>query len=479
MAYNSKLGTILYKLDNSSAFLNINYKNKKFTFFLNTSIENSFSNDNTAANNIVNLSSISSTQNINSLENDKRLPNYNNVGIIYRPSSDTKLYLSGGFYTSTYKSDNGTYFIEHDPISQQILNSYNDNESYNSNQLYEGLNFSYWHQFDKLGTYIKIYGSYSNYKISSKLNESYHFNQLNTASLDSTYRYGNKGYVDSHELYLSIFYNHYISKNTRWNFSYYLLADLKDTTANTHFIFGEKYLPQSQFAGDKNLQHTLSWRIGTRLKKWKLDGGFNIVDHWINGNYTRYNTNLQDTVIPLKKNYLGILPSATFAYEIDKKNEIKLSLSQTCNFPYFKQLSDYIDKKNLYNWYSGNSELKRVNYYSVYLGYSHIIVDKWNASSNIFFNYTNNEVANISIPLTSLLTLTKPENVAQKSNVGADLAIWYKVDKHLNFSFSSTFFYLLYDVNAIKNTALYYNLPIQDVIKKNLVIMLSLMPNTS
>ncbi len=464
---NAKSGSISFnRFDNSSGFLNVNYKSDKLTIFLNTSIDNSFINENSINNNIVNIPSISSIQNINSLENDQRWHNYNNAGIIYRPSSDTKLYLSCGLYTLNYKSDLVTAFLEHDPISQQILNGYNDNESYNDNQLYEGLNFSYWHQFGKLDTYIKIYGSYNNYKISSKQDVSYHFSQLNAINADSTYSYSNNRYINAPGIYLNIFYNHSVSKNTRWNLSYNLAVGLKDSTANTNFIFGEKYLPQSQFSADKNQRHNLSWRIGTKFKKWKLDGGLTVVDNRINGNYIRYNSNLQDTIIPLKKNYFGILPSATFAYEINKKNEIKLTLSQTSNFPIFNKLSDYIDKNNLYNWYSGNSELKRVNYYSAYLGYSHIIIDKWNASTNVFYNYTNNEVANLSIPLTSLLTLTKPENIAQKSNVGIDLAIWYKVNKQFNFSLSSTLYYLLYNLNALKNTALDYNLPSQELIQK-------------
>ncbi|MBE9468406.1 MAG: TonB-dependent receptor [Bacteroidetes bacterium] len=464
----TKTSTILFKsLNKSKGFLNINYKNEKSTFFLNTSIENNFSKSNSVITKNVDIPLTSSIQSINLFNKYQRKTNFNNVGVIYWLSYNTKLYLSCGFYTLKYKSDIETNFIENYAITQQIQNSYFCKESSNDNQLYEGVNFSYWHKFDTLDTYIKIFGNFNIYKILSKQNSDYYFNKLNTNILDSVYSYGNDRQFESNGINLNIFYNHSISKKTRWNLSYNLTIGLKDTTANEHFVFNNIYLPQSQFDANNSHRHNLSWRIGIKFKeKWKVDGGLNIVDYFVSGNYTRYNnSNFQDTIIALRKNYFRILPSATFTYEVNDKKEIKFTLSKNSTLPNFNKLSNYIDKKELYNWYSGNSELKSVDFYSAYLGYSYNI-NKCNASAECFYNYTNNEVANISIPLTSQLTLTRPENVAQKSNIGIDLSTWVKLNKQLNFSLSSTFFYLLFDISTLKNTAIYYNLPIERLTKK-------------
>ena len=462
----TNINSISFKnIDNSKEFINVNYKKKKITYFINSSFENNITNTNSLIENDINIFQIPSIQNSNSNNNFKKLTNYNYIGAIYKPSQNTKLYLGGGFFTLANKSLSEEIFSENNTINQDILNAYDCSESSDANQIYKGITFSYWHKFDTTDTYLKMLGSFSIYNISSKRNTIYNYNTINSNNIDSTYNYSNKRNLYTKSLYFNIFYNKTISKNSRWNLSYNLSIGLKDTSVNKHYISDELYLPQSQFDNYLDQRHDLSWRIGTKLKKWKLDGGINLKDYYIKGNYTRYNLNEEDTVIPLNKNYLKILPLATIAYAINDTEEIKLTLSQTSNLPYFYQLSDYIDKKNLYSWSTGNSSLKPVDFYSAYLGYTYN-KEKWNASAECFYNYTSNEVANVSIPLTSLLTLSQPENVAKESNTGIDLSLWIQVNSKFNFSFSSSIFHEYYDTRALQNTATYYNLPVDDLIKR-------------
>ena len=443
--FSLKASTIsLESLDNSKGFLNINYKNKKFSFFINSSIENSFSYSNTDMKKNIEIPSSSTLQSINTASNSQRLSNFNNIGVIYWPSSNTKIYLSCGFYTRRYQSNLGSSFNETDATYQRPINTNVYKERSKSDQLYKGLNLSYWHTFDTLDSYIKIFGNFNKYSIQSSQYSDYQFTLINSIFYDSSYIYNNDRDFNNSELNLNILYNHSISKSTRWNVAYNIAVAFKDTTANKHYISSLLSLPRSQFDVNTNQRHNLSVRFGSEIKKWKIDGGINFIDYRIDGNFKRYKEDFQDTTIRLNKNYFKIQPSVTVAFELNKNADIKLTISQYSNLPNFNKLSDYVDKKDLFNWYSGNSELKAVDIYSLYLGYNFNLEDI-HASAECFYNYTNNDVAEVSIPLTSQLVLTRPENVAQVSNVGLDLSTWLRLNKNFNCSISSTLFFLLYD----------------------------------
>ena len=216
---------------------------------------------------------------------------------------------------------------------------------------------------------------------------------------------------------------------------------------------------------DKSQRHNLSFRIGTQNSRWKLDGGINLKAMLINAVFLRYQLDEQDTTLTVKRLYFKILPSATIAYSLNDVSEVKLSLSLTSQPPYFLQLSNFIDKNNLYNWVSGNPDLKSVDYYSVYCGYTHN-KEKWNASAEVFFNYTNNETENLSIPVNSLITLSKPENIAQNTNTGLDISFWYELNNKFNFSISSSFFHTFFNLKDLSSIAEQLNLILPDMSKR-------------
>ena len=452
-------------VDKSKEFININYKKKSITFFMNTSFENTNTSTNTMSSSEISAFHLPTIQSATSNDKYEKLTNYNNIGAIYRPSLNTKLYISCGFHNLASKSLSEGTFSENSNIDLMNLNKYRYSILSNGKQLYKSIFISYMHKFDTIDTYIKMYGSFDIYNGSNSPYTLYNYSSIDSKSIDSAYKYNDKMNLYTKGIYYNIFYNHSISKHSRWNLSYNLSIGLGDSTANEHYIFDKLYLPQSQFARNTNQRHDLSWRIGTTIVKWKLDMGVNLTDVIIDGHYTRYNLNDADTVIYLNKNYLKILPSATIAYALNGKEEVKLTLSQTSKFPIFRQLSDYIDKNELYVWKSGNSGLKPVDFYSAYLGYTYNS-EKYNASAEYFFNYTSNEISNLSIPLTSLLTLTRQENIANQSNTGVDISFWHMINSKINFSISSSLFHTYYNTRTLSNTAEYYNLPSEKLIKK-------------
>ncbi|MFH1005100.1 MAG: TonB-dependent receptor [Bacteroidota bacterium] len=462
----TNLSTIEFKnIDNSKEFLNINYKKEKITLF------NNFYNRNDKQ-----IVQHKTEQNINTFQFPIKQNNilsydfinqlyYDFIGGIYNPSQKTRLFIGTGFFNFNYKCPFNDVFYEKNNINNEILNNYSNIKNSKFIQINKGIRFSLKHNFDTNDTYIRIFGGYQLDNQDNPENVSYNYHIINSIKTDSIYRYMDEKNNISKKIFCDVFYNHFISDNTRWNLSYDLSIEIEDSLIKKHYIFDKLYLPQSQFDYDINQQHDLSYRFGTTLKKWKLDGGINLKDKLIKGSYTRFDTNNKNIIIPINKNYFKILPSATIVFAINDTSEVKLTLSQTTNFPYFYQLSDYIDKYNPYYWGSGNSLLKPVDFYSVYLGYSYN-KEKWTASAEGFFNYTNNEVAEVSIPLTSLLVLSKSENIAKQTNTGVDLSLWLQVNSKFNFSLSSSIFHTYYDTKALINIATHYNLPLNNLIRK-------------
>lgn len=457
-------GTIKYQnFDESENFLNINYKKKNITFLNNCSYGNNLQSFISKTENQINTFQLPSSQNVNNNAKFEQQIFYDFIGTLFTPSEKTRMYLGTGLFNNSYNYPWEESFLESNNVNDGVLNSHNSIGNTDVIQLNKGINFSLRHIIDTNDTYLRVFASYKIDNQDDNKNTFFYYHIINSALADSIYNYSDKKNDISKQFSCTVFYNQTVSKNTRWNLSYNNTT-IKEVSKNNNYLFNKLNLPQSRIDNSNTQRHDLSWHIGTKLKKWKLDGGINFSDSYINGNYVRYKEDNSDTVLKINKNYLRILPSATIAYIINDTEEVKLTFSQTSKFPYFSDLSDYIDKLNPYYWSSGNSALKPEDIYSIYLGYSYN-KDKWNATAEGFFNYNNNAVARVSYPLSSLLVLSKPENIAKVSEYGVDLSTWFMVTSKFNFSLSSSLFYTNYNIRALKNSASFYNLPLTDLVK--------------
>lgn len=443
-------------IDKSKEFLNINYKKKGFTFFVNSSFENNVIYTNTSLVKTLSLNNSVFNQEYSSLNDFSRYANYNYTGFIYKPSENSKFNMSIAFLNSKDRSLTDSRLTELDALNHSISNQFSNIDNSVSDQYNKGITLSYWQKIDTLDSYFKIVGNIGIYDGTTEDESKYHFENVNSISADSLDNYRNHSYFLSKTAYLSCVYNHSINRYTRLNATYNLSSSFYDSSSNKHYAFNQLQLYKSQFNLNENYQHNLSFRIGTQKNKWKLDGGLNISLLNIKGDFLRYMTEASDTLMNLKKTYQRYLPSATISYLINESNEMKLTLARTSNFPYFNQLSDYLDKRNNYMWSSGNSSLIPVDFYSVYFGYS-FDKEKLNVSAEYFYNYTDNEVANLKIPVTSLIMLNKPCNVSQVSNTGIDFSSFFRLNKSLNFSISSSFFHIFYK-NTLNGLSKEYSL---------------------
>lgn len=456
------LSTGFYSIDFSridllKGYVNLNYKIKKVTFFINTSYDLNY-RYNTSETKITNdLYDPKSFQNLSTEDDQTKNSNNNYIGIIYKPSRNTKWYLSYAFLNSNYRSSSKNDFEEFAQLTENGINEYERSTRSKDNQLYHGLTLSYWQQLDTLDSYVKIVCGYNIYNGSNNKNSVYSYSLINSANSDSTYFYRDVRNFYIHSLYANFYYNHSVSKKTRWNLSYNLSSGFHDSTTNNHYQFYDLYLPLYQFSTESHFQQDLSFRFGTEWKHWKFDVGVNLSDEYIMGSFIRYNTAQQDTLLHIRKNYFRLLPSLTISFSFNKESDLKLSLAKTSSLPYFLELCDYVDKNNPYLWNTGNSFIKPIDYYSAYLGYT-LTKDNLNFSGEFFFNYTNNEVSTLSIPISSLINLSKPENISGSSNTGFDVSCWYKFNTNLNISLSASLFSNFFDTKSLEATASSYNL---------------------
>ena len=454
----------LKQLDQSKLYLNLNYKKGKFTYFLNSSLNLRRTLTNSITEKEYTSSIENTNQNILNNNNHIKRVNYNNVGIIFRGSANSKLVGRIAYYTLNSENKSNLSFVEHGNKTDEEKNLYTSNGLSTGNQVYKGISISYKRKLDTLNTYFKIYGNFNTYNIISNNKNNYQYIKLNGHQSDSTISNLSKRVNNNNSLYLGFFLNYSLSKNTRWNISYNFSSEISDTISDSYYVNSLLYLPQSMYDIYNSRHHNLSFRIGTKIKKWKIDGGITFIDHYISGRYTRFSSSSNDTSALITKNYYEFLPSATISYTAGKKDFFKLSLSKNANFPYYNRLVDFVDKQSIYRWKSGNSTLSPVYFYGLYLSHRHI-GKNWNSSIELFYHYTNNEVEYISIPINSLTSLRKPKNIAQKSDYGVDLSFRRKFNK-LVLSASSTFYYLIFDINSLQNIANEYSLYLNSINKK-------------
>ncbi|MCL2596752.1 MAG: outer membrane beta-barrel protein [Paludibacter sp.] len=441
------------KLDNYRAFANLNYKVKDWLFFVNSGYEYLSMWQQENSNISVDIDDYKSYQTKFFDGRANRRPIYNYLGAVYSPSEKTKFYITGHYLRWIFQRNITSNLSETDPVNQSVINKYLCTNSLSDKQINAGLYISYWHKIDTLDSYISIEGGYGVHSFDDISSNDYDFQYLNYQNIDSLYFNKSISTLPYKNLYIDAFYNKSISKTSRFNISYNLDGSFYDSASTRYFIFNNLSLPESQL--NKNvlaLHHTLSIRYGFEKGKWKIDAGVNFKLDQNRADFVRYKQNSQDTTLHVCKNYFRLLPSATIVFALNSDSEIKLSLAQTSESPYYSDLCDFVNKQNIYRWKTGNSALKIVDFYSTYIGYL-LEKEKFNASFEYFFNFTNNESENLDIPVTSLIYLNRPENIATKAETGIDLSFLLLPNNNLNFQLSSSIFHTYFDLKKLMQFA--------------------------
>jgi outer membrane receptor for ferrienterochelin and colicin len=238
-------------------------------------------------------------------------------------------------------------------------------------------------------------------------------------------------------VYAGVYYNNPINKKTRWNCGfngYYIYKGNESTIYSQDNVV---YYPLTSSNNFKQGSQTAYFRIGTTVKKWKFDGGISAQYDEDNVVFKRFTVNSVDTLLNVNKGFLNFLPSATLVYALDSSQEIKFTYSKSVQSPWYSQLCDFIDKTNPFNWSVGNSNLIPAAYNNLYLGYLYT-KETWNFNADVFYSITNNSISDLTVPVSDVITIATPENIAHNSSIGIELSSWVSLNKKYDFNFSSS-----------------------------------------
>jgi len=429
--------TAFKEINNSADYINANYKIKKVIFFDNCYYNHIYSFDSSKINGTLDYSS--NNYSLNNVASDKN--SYDDIsnfgGIRFSPNQNTRFRLSGGFYKNNGLYPTTSYSMQSDNNTNLIYEKYNVVSPCDYHNLGKNISASFYQSIDTIGKEISIYGGYHENGSGNTTLSTYTYQYISYSPFDSTYN--NKAAWDWKQagFWGGLYYNNPINAKTRWNCGWNGWFNISGHTNNIVSQNEIVYYPLTSFTKNTFQTQTAYWRIGTTIKKWKLDAGISAQYDKNVADFTRFDVNSKDTLLKVDNFSLKLLPSATIVFSPDSLEEIKFTYSKSIQSLWYNQLCDFIDKSNLYNWSVGNSKLVPTAYNNFYIGYSYN-KEKWNINTDVFYSITNNDISTLTIPVTDVITETIPENIAHNSSIGIELASFVSINKKYDLNFSSS-----------------------------------------
>jgi len=357
------------------------------------------------------------------------------------------MYFGVGFFRFDYNYGSNATFLERNVFSNDRTIDYETIGGGNSVQQYAGLNFMLNHKIDTSDTYVRVYAGIRQHPISYDYYYIERYSIFNSLTTDSIARKDIHVRNDENHMYCKLFYNHPISKNTRWTISYNMDGYFGTVDKSDYYFDDVLIIPFVKEDKSDEWKHNLSYRFGSMIGKFKLDAGFALSYEHYDGSYRRYNQNNEDTLQLLIKNYFSMQPSLNVYYCINDDSQIKSTFSKSSKAPYIFQLCDFVDTSSAYSWSSGNSMLEPVTSYSMYLGYS-LTKKKFNFSSDLFYSVSDNEISRVTRPITSLLYFSKYENASSSNTLGIEISSWFYMSKKISISLSGSLFSVSFKNNV-------------------------------
>lgn len=465
--YSLQAATINFKeLNNSNGFANMNFKNNNIVYFTNISQTNSFN-----YNEIVSdgqLTHKSGTYLTNDCYNNNT--RYNDasaqIGAVYSGWHKTKMVISGSLY---YDRNNDIIDNTHKQttITGNPYNEYRTDATHRPKNRLFSIGTFFTHTFDSLGTELSCGFAFENLSSGIFSSDKYTYQYLEANQVDNYTRYVENNNSTNYNLfYGSIYYNHAIRKNSRWNCGWQGWFYPNRILIDKYKLDETDNLPLSKTIKSAEQEQILFWRIGSELKKWKLDAGISVQLNNALAQNTRYLSTNKDTIISVNKKFINFLPSATISYSLGKSKELQMTYDRSVLPPYHEQFVDFVNKHDPLNWTNGNPSLQQVNYNNCYLGFL-INEEKWNLSSNLFLSLTNNNIRKVKYPYTESISLTIPENIGKTQIIGSDVSSWIAVKKHIDLTLSTSIYYTSIDASNLVNKIESYQLT-EDNLKRDM-----------
>jgi len=388
------------------------------------------------------------------------------LGAQWNITDNSKLVMAAGINSHTFNSTSTSHELSY--MNDSVFNDYMIN-SESQGVSVSGRSYVYFvHRFDTTLREFNAWLSYSSPELQQDrwTRREYSYNVMNMMPAGYSDVYRTQMINNNTGLYAGMYYNHPISEKSRWNARYRGSYNQIIDDRSLHYQNGVLIGPQSLDKSGISNSHSLSFRYGTTLGKFKLDAG-------IKGQYKNYTHDydmttqaLTDTSLQIDVERLHVLPSTTVQFTIDSLQDVKLSYSRTARVPWSDYFLDFVEKHSPVHWSAGNPDLESSVYNNVYLGYS-INKPMWNAAADLFYNQTNNEIANVSYPVNDVILLSIPENIAFQARWGLDLSSYYAVSKKISFNFSASLYHSKIDATSLNESMDEMGIPASDIVKRN------------
>ena len=177
--------------------------------------------------------------------------------------------------------------------------------------------------------------------------------------------------------------------------------------------------------------------FGTKIKKFRMMGG-------IRGEYTLVNTNSiseLENISNLKEDF-QFYPSAFFAYNISKKDELQFNYTRRIDRPRGRRLNPYHDYSDSTNISYGNPYLKPEFTSAFELNYVKTFGknDKSMLSTSLYSRYTDNVIQRVRFINDGVLNSTYI-NITQSQSSGVEIISKNSIAKFLNLTTTVNMFY--------------------------------------
>lgn len=199
-------------------------------------------------------------------------------------------------------------------------------------------------------------------------------------------------------------------------------------------------------------QDNLSVNFGRMFGQFRIEAGLSFNHSYNRHNYNRYMVVERDTNFVLQKHYFSLNPSVNFNWHVNETHDLSLKYAYSRVTPNIDDLTDYIDKRSVYNWTTGNPDLKSTNYHNLAIGYT-FSKEKFNISTELVYKQSDNTIIRVGYYLPDNIRLSKPVNVGSTKEFGMVFTNWIQISPKVSMTNSATLNYKNLDQSNLKKEA--------------------------
>jgi len=179
--------------------------------------------------------------------------------------------------------------------------------------------------------------------------------------------------------------------------------------------------------------------------------------------YTRYMVVEQDTVFKLRKHFFSLCPIVNFDWHLSETSDFSIKYAYSHKFPNIDDLTDYVDKRGVYNWTTGNPDLQSAQYHTFSLGHIYSRAT-YNFSTELAYKQTNNDIVIVGYYLPDNIRLMKPVNVGRTQEFGVVFTNWIHWSPKFSMTNSATLNYKKLDESNLQKESEAFGLEGQQLV---------------